>query len=196
MKKLLVIESSLVFGKSITNKAVEIFVENYKLLNPNDCVEILNLNKHEKISKILTSENFQEFFNDEADKLIEQLKSADKIIISAGMINFNIPASLKSYFDNVLQANKTFKYKYQGNGESIGLLNPDVKVQLILAQGANLGWYEFGLFDKYLEGVLNFMGITNISTLIYDGTRTDAKASLSVDEIIDKNVLIDLSSKF
>ncbi|MGL6125206.1 MAG: FMN-dependent NADH-azoreductase [Metamycoplasmataceae bacterium] len=196
MSKLLVIESSLNIGKSITNRAVEVFVENYKKVNPKDEVEILDLNKNEKVLKIITSENWKEFFNEESDVLINQLNSADKVIISGAMINFNVPTTLKSYIDNIMQANKTFKYKYQGNGESRGLLNPNIKVQLILAQGAEKGWYKFGLFDKYLEGALNFVGITKIDTIIYDGTKTDAKASLTADEIIDKEELIKLSSKF
>ncbi|MGL5308778.1 MAG: FMN-dependent NADH-azoreductase [Metamycoplasmataceae bacterium] len=196
MSKVLVIESSVNGVKSITNKAVQIFIENYKLVNPNDEIVILDLNKIDKISRILTSENFNEFFNDEADQLIDQLKSADKLIISAGMINFNVPIVLKSYLDNVLQANKTFKYKYKGNGESIGLLQPHVKAQLILSQGAILGWYGFGEFDKYLQGVLNFMGVTNIETVMYDGTKTNSKSSLTAEEIIDKDQLIDLAQKF
>lgn len=195
MNNVLVIKSSISPQKSVTNRALDIFVENYKLMNPNDNIEILDLNNL-KTLKILTSNNFEAFFGDEADKLIDQLKSANKIIISAGMVNFNVPPSLKCYFDSVLQANKTFKYKYKGKGESMGLLDPNVKVQLILAQGATLGWYPFAFFDKYLEGVLNFIGITNISKIIYDGTKTEEKSSLSVDEIIDKNVLIKLSANF
>ncbi len=196
MKKILVIQSSISPQNSITNKAVDVFLQNYKIINPNDQVDILNLNTNEDILKPLTSENLTNFFDDKSDILIEQLKSADKIIISAGMVNFNIPTSLKSYFDNVLQANKTFQYKYKGNGESVGLLNPDVKVQLILSQGAFLGWYPFALFDKYLEGLLNFIGLKNINTIIYDGTRTNDKSTLSSEELINKEELIKLSQTF
>ncbi|MGL5205717.1 MAG: FMN-dependent NADH-azoreductase [Metamycoplasmataceae bacterium] len=196
MSKVLVIESSVNGERSLTNKAVKIFIENYKLANPNDKVEILDLNKVDKVSRILTSENFNQFFNEEADELIEQLKSADKIVISAGMINFNVPTALKSYLDNVLQAGKTFKYKYKGNGESIGLLNHNVKAQLILSQGAILGWYGFGEFEKYLQGTLKFMGVSHVETVIYDGTKTDAKSSLTAEEIIDKDHLIALAKKF
>ncbi|MGL5618001.1 MAG: FMN-dependent NADH-azoreductase [Metamycoplasmataceae bacterium] len=196
MSKVLVIESSVNGERSITNKAVQIFIENYKLANPNDDVEILDLNKVDKVSRILTSENFNIFFNEEADQLINQLKSADKLVISAGMINFNVPTSLKSYFDNVLQAGKTFKYKYKGNGESIGLLNHNVKAQLILSQGAVLGWYGFGEFEKYLQGTLKFMGVSNVETVMYDGTKTNAKSSLTAEEIIDKEYLITLAKKF
>ncbi|MGL5591864.1 MAG: FMN-dependent NADH-azoreductase [Metamycoplasmataceae bacterium] len=196
MSKVLVIESSVNGEKSLTNKAVQIFIENYKLVNPKDEVEILDLNKVDKVSRILTSENFNQFFNEEADKLIEQLKSADKLVISAGMINFNVPTALKSYLDNVLQPGKTFKYKYKGNGTSIGLLNHDVKALLILSQGATLGWYGFGEFEKYLQGTLNFMGVSKVQTVMYDGTKTDAKSSLTPEEIIDKDHLISLAKKF
>ena len=196
MKKILVIQSSISPQNSITNKAVDIFLKNYSSINPNDQIDILNLNTNEDILKPLTSENLPTFFDDKSDILIKQLKSADKIIISAGMVNFNIPTSLKSYFDNVLQANKTFEYKYKGNGESIGLLSSNVKVQLILSQGASLGWYPFALFDKYLEGLLNFIGLKNINTIIYDGTKTNEKSTLSIEELINKDELIKLSKTF
>ncbi len=197
MKKILVIKSSIsTTQNSISDRAVDIFIENYKISNPDHIIEVLNLNKESEILKPLTSETLNEFFDDKADQLIEQLKSADKIVITAGMVNFNIPTSLKSYFDNVLQANKTFKYKYKGNGESFGLLNPEVKAQLILSQGAVVGWYPYALFDKYLEGLLNFIGIKQINTIIYDGTKTDAKSGLKADEIINREELIKLSKNF
>ncbi len=196
MKKVLVIKSSLSVKKSITNEAVDFFIENYKLTNPNDIIDFLDLNENKKISEALNSKTLSTFFNDESDALIDQLKSADKIVISAGMVNFNIPTSLKSYFDNVLQANKTFKYKYKGNGESFGLLNSKVKVQLILAQGSIVNWYPFALFDEYLEGLLNFIGLTDINTIIYDGTKTEEKLTLKPEEVIDKNMLIKLATKF
>ena len=196
MKKILVLQSSISPENSITNKALGVFLENYKTINPNDQIDILNLNIQEEMLKPLTSENLYTFFDDKKDILIDQLKSADKIIITAGMVNFNIPTSLKSYFDNILQPNKTFKYKYKGNGESFDLLNENVKVQLILSQGAVIGWYPFALFDKYIEGLLNFIGLTKINTIIYDGSKTDAKSGLSTDEIIDKKELIKLSKNF
>ena len=196
MKKVLVIKSSLSSKNSVTNEAVNFFLKNYKLNNPNDEIELLDLNENDKISQPLNATTLSTFFDDESDDMIEQLKSADKIIISAGMVNFNIPTSLKSYFDNVLQANKTFKYKYKGNGQSFGLLDSKVKVQLFLAQGSNVNWYPFALFDKYLEGVLNFMGLTDINTIIYDGTKTEEKLSLKPNDIIDKNILIKLATNF
>lgn len=196
INKVLLIVGSVSEKNSLTAKATEIFIENYKTTNPNDQIEILNLNNNQKTLSILNSHNFNNFYDDESDKLIEQLKSSNKIIIAAGMINFSVPTTLKSYFDNVLQVNKTFKYKYQGNGESIGLLDSKTKVQLILAQGAIKGWYPFASFDNYLIGVLKFMGITNVSVLLYDGTKTSQKARLSIDEIIDKKEIIELSNNF
>ncbi len=196
MSKVLVITSSLSKNKSVSSHAVDLFLENYKIINPNDEIELLNLNENKKIQTLLFADNIDVFWNKESDILIDQLKSADKIIISAGLTNFNIPSTLKSYFDNVLQANKTFKYKYEGNGQSVGLLNSNTKVQLILAQGAEMGWYPFALFDKYIEGTLNFMGITKINTIIISGTKTHEKSNFAIDEMLDKEELIKLSNDF
>ncbi|MGL5732450.1 MAG: FMN-dependent NADH-azoreductase, partial [Metamycoplasmataceae bacterium] len=62
--------------------------------------------------------------------------------------------------------------------------------------GAVLGWYGFGEFEKYLQGTLKFMGVSNVETVMYDGTKTSAKSSLTPEEIIDQDHLKALAKEF
>ncbi|MGL4343270.1 MAG: FMN-dependent NADH-azoreductase [Metamycoplasmataceae bacterium] len=172
--KVLVILSSCSPNGSISSKAAMVFLDEYKKNNPQDEIVILDLNTNKKVLNVLNSKNFSTFFNAESDAFIEQFKSSNKIIIAASMINFNIPTALKSYLDNILQPKKTFDYKYLAKGKNIGLVNNEIKVQLILAQGSEINQYPFALFDEYLEGTLNFMGLTKIDKIIFAGTKTQS----------------------
>ncbi|WP_438341317.1 NAD(P)H-dependent oxidoreductase [Mycoplasma sp. 3341] len=108
MNKVLVILSWVNGQKSITNQMAKVFVNKYQQLNPQDEVQYLDLNELEAAKQSLNEQNFVQFFGSESDELINQLKSVNKVVITAPMYNFNIPATLKNYLDRVLVANKTF----------------------------------------------------------------------------------------
>ncbi len=182
MAKVLVIESNLSDNYSITKHALDAFLVEYKKRNTSDEIEILDLNKEEKLSCILTKNNYDGFWNEVSDRYIDLIKNADKIIISTSMINFTISPLLKNFLDNVLQANKTFKYKYDGKGESVGLVDSNKKVLLIMSQGSYKDWYKFSAFDDYLIHVLNFIGLSKINLLLFDGTKTKEQRDLSIEE--------------
>lgn len=182
MNKILVIESYLSKENSLAAFATEKFVNEYKKINPNDQIIFLDLNKEEKLQKILTANNFNSFWDSKSEEYIDLFLSCQKIIISTGMINFSISPILKNFFDNILKANRTFKYKYDGKDTSEGLANPETKVQLIMAQGSYKDWYKFSAFDDYLISILNFMGIVKINLLLFDGGKTKEQSSLSIEE--------------
>lgn len=180
MKKILVIQCYLGKDVSLSEYATEKFIDEYKKIKPEDQITYLDLNKEKKLQYILTANNFNDFWNEDSERYLNLVKEADKIIIQTGMVNFSITPILKNFFDNILVANKTFRYKYDGISE--GLLNPNTKIQLILAQGSKVNQYKFSAFDNYLEDVLKFIGFVDINKIIFDGTKTAAQANLSIDE--------------
>lgn len=56
----------------------------------------------------------QQTLIDVSDQAVEELLAADTVVIGAGMINFSIPTVLKSWFDYVARAGKTFRYSESG----------------------------------------------------------------------------------
>jgi FMN-dependent NADH-azoreductase len=50
----------------------------------------------------------------EGDALIDELLSADVLVIAAPLYNFTIPASLKLWIDKVARAGRTFAYSEEG----------------------------------------------------------------------------------
>ncbi|MGO6735465.1 FMN-dependent NADH-azoreductase [Rhizobium ruizarguesonis] len=103
-----------------------------------------------------------------SDELVNELLAADTIIISTGLINFNIYSSLKTWIDNVARAGLTFKYTESG---PVGLATGK-KVYVVLASG---GVYSQGPAAPlnhavpYLKSVLGFLGITDIETIYVEG---------------------------
>ncbi|MBB4478692.1 FMN-dependent NADH-azoreductase [Rhizobium etli] len=103
-----------------------------------------------------------------SDELVNELFAADTIVISTGLINFNIYSSLKTWIDNVARAGVTFKYTESG---PVGLLTGK-KVYVVLTSG---GVYSQGPAAPlnhavpYLKSVLGFLGITDIETIYVEG---------------------------
>ena len=106
-----------------------------------------------------------------SDHLIEEVVSADHIIISAPIYNFSMPSALKAWIDQIVRGGKTFAYEY---GQFRGLLE-DRPVHLILGYGA--GGYGAGgpleAYDylrPYLTRVLNFIGLTSVKVIAIENT--------------------------
>ncbi|MBX4940850.1 FMN-dependent NADH-azoreductase [Rhizobium binae] len=103
-----------------------------------------------------------------SDELVAELFAADTIVISTGLINFNIYSSLKTWIDNIARAGVTFKYTESG---PVGLV-AGKKVYVVLASG---GVYSQGPAAPlnhavpYLKSVLGFLGITDIETIYVEG---------------------------
>ncbi|EJC79001.1 acyl carrier protein phosphodiesterase [Rhizobium leguminosarum bv. trifolii WSM2297] len=103
-----------------------------------------------------------------SDELVAELFAADTIVISTGLINFNIYSSLKTWIDNVARAGVTFKYTESG---PVGLLTGK-KVYVVLTSG---GVYSQGPAAPlnhavpYLKSVLGFLGISDIETIYVEG---------------------------
>jgi len=105
-----------------------------------------------------------------SELLIGELDQADQYVFGVPMHNFNVPATLKLWIDQVVRAGRTFSYGPDGPK---GLLNGK-KATLLVASG---GVYETGstmaalnFANPYLETVLRFIGVTDITTISAEGT--------------------------
>jgi multimeric flavodoxin WrbA len=49
-----------------------------------------------------------------SDRMIDELKRADLIVIGSPMHNFGISSHLKAWFDTIIRAGKTFSYEGSG----------------------------------------------------------------------------------
>jgi FMN-dependent NADH-azoreductase len=101
---------------------------------------------------------------------IEELFSADVIVIGAPMYNHGLPTQLKSWIDRVAVAGKTFRYTEHGPE---GLLPAGKQVFIVSSKG---GIYSGDSPAKHLEhsethlsGVLGLMGLKNVAIIRAEG---------------------------
>jgi FMN-dependent NADH-azoreductase len=99
-----------------------------------------------------------------SDELIDELFSADLIVLGAPMHNFGITSSLKTYLDQVIRVGRTFAYpSYQG------LVTGKKLVVLTSRGGSGYGpgepMHALNLQEPTIRNLFGFIGITDITFL-------------------------------
>jgi FMN-dependent NADH-azoreductase len=101
---------------------------------------------------------------------LEELFAADIIVIGAPMYNFSIPSQLKAWIDRVVGAGKTFRY---GPNGAEGLVPAPKKVFIASSRGSvySAGSPAASLehHESYLNGVLSFIGLKDITVVRAEG---------------------------
>lgn len=100
-------------------------------------------------------------------QLIDELKSADTLVLGAPMYNFGIPASLKQWIDAVCRAGVSFKYTEQG---PVGLLGIRRAFIITATGGTPLG-SEMDFASRYLEHICRFLGISEVFHIDASGSK-------------------------
>ncbi len=110
----------------------------------------------------------------QSDALVEELKSADIIVIGAPIYNFSVPAGLKAWIDMVARVGLTFTYTEAGPA---GLLSGKRAIIAIASGGTEAG-SEIDFATGYLRHMLGFMGITEVEIVAADTLAIDENAAL------------------
>lgn len=113
-----------------------------------------------------------------SDLLIAELLSADLIVIGTPMYNFNVPAALKAWIDNIVRLNKTFSLSADGlKGLAAGR-----RALVIVAGGSS---YDKGSLlesydhqTPYMRTILGFIGITDVTFVMAGGTNRIAMGEI------------------
>ena len=104
-----------------------------------------------------------------SEEQIQELESADEIVIGVPMHNFSVPATLKLWIDQVVRAGRTFSY---GAGGPKGLLQ-NKKATLLIASGgvysADSPAGAMNFVEPYLKAILGFIGITDVRMIAVGG---------------------------
>ncbi len=184
MNKVLIINASVRNEKSHSRKLTQLFEENWKKKNPNDTFsyrevgleEVPPINEKWIASAFVkpkdrTAENQSgvSFSN----KLVKEFKEHNIYVIGTPMYNWSIPSGLKSYIDQLMRINETWKfYSGEPDGNYVGLLKD--KKMFILSSRGDTGYGEneknehMNFQTTYLKFVFGIMGITDISTISLD----------------------------
>jgi FMN-dependent NADH-azoreductase len=100
-----------------------------------------------------------------SDRLIDELKNADVIVLGLPMYNFGVPSTLKAYFDHVARAGVTFKYTEAG---PVGLLTGK-KAYVLAARGGIYAGTPKDTQTQYVRDFLGFLGIADVEFVYAEG---------------------------
>jgi FMN-dependent NADH-azoreductase len=122
------------------------------------------------------------------DRLIDELRRADTIVLGLPMYNFGLPSSLKAYFDHVARAGVTFKYTEKG---PVGLLTGK-KAYVFATRGGYYAGTPKDTQTPYVRDFLAFLGITDVEFVYAEGlaigeavkTASLARARIDIEKLI------------
>lgn len=141
---------------------------------PNAFIESLKLYAPEAMIPALTQETLREpkRIEEYQDRLIDQWRRADLVMIFSPLFNLNIVSRMKDYIDSIMVADKTYRFDETG---SVGLLDGAKPVLYVQTSGGN---YDFDPDDtkvdfapQYMRTVLHVMGINKMTLLRVQGLR-------------------------
>jgi FMN-dependent NADH-azoreductase len=181
MSTLLHIDSSPLYGRSVSRQLTGAFVTQWKSSHPNGTVIDRDLNATaippitaEWVGGAYTPEEARTPQQKEllalSDTLLTELEQADEYVFGVPMHNFGVPSVLKLWIDQIARVGRTFSY---ANGAPKGLLT-DKKATLIIATGgiydAQTRMASFNFVEPYLRSVFGFLGVTDATFLTTGGT--------------------------
>jgi FMN-dependent NADH-azoreductase len=181
MSTLLHIDSSPLYGRSVSRQLTGAFVNEWKSSHLDGTIIDRDLNAT-ALSPITAEWVGAAYTPAEArtpqqkellavsDLLLAELEQADEYVIGVPMHNFGVPSVLKLWIDQIARAGRTFSY---GSGIPKGLLTGK-KATFLIATG---GIYDvqtqmasFNFVEPYLRSVFGFLGVTNATFLTAGGT--------------------------
>ena len=181
MPLLLHIDSSPLYGRSVSRQLTGAFVDQWKSFHPDGTVLDRDLNATpippltaEWVGAVYTPEEARSPQQKEAlalsDSLIAELEQADEYVFGVPMHNFSVPSVFKLWLDQIVRAGRTFSY---ADGTPRGLLTGK-KATFIIATGGNYDaqthMAPYNFVEPYLRSVFGFLGVTDATFLTAGGT--------------------------
>jgi FMN-dependent NADH-azoreductase len=181
MPTLLHLDSSPLYGRSVSRELTAAFVTEWKASHPNGKVVYRDVNaiaippvSAEWVGAVYTPEDARTPQQKEllflSDSLVAELDRADEYVIGVPMHNFGVPSALKLWIDQIARVGKTFSY---ADGKPKGLLTGK-KATFIVATGgiydAQTQMASFNFVEPYLRSVFGFLGVTDAKFLTAGGT--------------------------
>ncbi|MFZ0487065.1 MAG: NAD(P)H-dependent oxidoreductase [Arenicellales bacterium] len=100
-----------------------------------------------------------------SDRLIDQLRSHDTVVLAIPMYNLTVPSTLKVWIDRIARAGKTFRYTADG---PVGLVK-GVDAYAVFARGGQYRGTPMDTQTAYIKAVLGLIGIRTVETIFAEG---------------------------
>jgi FMN-dependent NADH-azoreductase len=181
MPTLLHIDSSPLYGRSVSRELTGAFVAQWKSSHPDGTVIDRDLNSTsippinaDWVGAVYTPEEARTPQQKEllslSDSLLAELEQADEYVFGVPMHNFGVPSVLKLWIDQISRVGRSFSY---ADGTPKGLI-VGKKATFIIATGgmydAQTQMASFNFVEPYLRSVFGFLGVTDATFLTAGGT--------------------------
>jgi FMN-dependent NADH-azoreductase len=110
-----------------------------------------------------------------SDELIQELESADFVVIGTPVHNFTVPAALKLWIDHVVRVRRTFNVSPQGK---LGTLR-DRPVFVAVSSGGRYSGersHQPDFLTPYLKAIFGIIGLRDLTFFAVQGTAFGAEA--------------------
>lgn len=194
MKTLFITAHPLDAEHSTSLRLAKKFMEDYKQANPSD--EVKEINLYDYNIDFLRADDLNAMFNNQESKVLEIAKEfaqADKYVFASPMWNLSIPAIFKAYIDYITYVGVTFKYTENG---PVGLLENKKALYILSTGGLYSNAPEYNMAKTYVEGILGFLGISDMKTVMLEGTNVVSPDELKVNYAKVENQLSEMATKF
>ncbi|MBN9420475.1 MAG: NAD(P)H-dependent oxidoreductase [Candidatus Eremiobacteraeota bacterium] len=179
MSKLLLVETSPRGEHSISRELARGFVQQWKSAHPEGQVVLRDLEQTDlpyldmdwvtaSVTPVERQTHETKRVLGFSDQLVAELLSADHLVISTPVYNYNVPARLKSYIDHIVRKGVTLGMR--GEGLVLGK-----KATLLMASG---GVYTEGspirdrdVATTYLRLILKVLGFEDVSVVAAGGAK-------------------------
>jgi len=204
MNTLLQIKSSIFSDGGQSSRLADRFVAAWRATNPDGKVIVRDLARQPvphldagRFGAFLAKEDErsaeQQTVIDYSDELIEELRSADLVVLGLPMYNFGVPSSLKAYFDHIARAGVTFRYTASG---PVGLLTGKQAIVFATRGGLHAGKASDSQ-TGFIQTLFAFLGFDDVQFVyaeglaISDEQRTNAlgQAHVAIDDLLGAEAL-------
>jgi FMN-dependent NADH-azoreductase len=181
MTTLLHIDSSPLYGRSVSRELTGAFVAQWRSSHPDGTVIDRDVNSTSIppidagwVNAVYTPEEARTPQQREllslSDSLLAELEQADEYVFGVPMHNFGVPSVLKLWIDQISRVGRTFSY---ADGKPKGLI-VGKRATFIIATGgmydAQTQMSSFNFVEPYLRSVFGFLGVKDASFLTAGGT--------------------------
>ncbi|MBT2339875.1 MULTISPECIES: FMN-dependent NADH-azoreductase [Pseudomonas] len=202
MTTLLHIDASARSDRSLSRKLSKAFVDTWLGLDPNTQVITRDVGcnpppfvTQDWIAAVFTSEQDMTPQKREhirlSDELIDEVDRADVIVMGTPMYNYGMPATLKSWFDNVIRIGKTFTFDLTRGDYPLEPIMRGKKL-IILSSRGEFGFGPGGVretmnhLDTHIQTCAHYLGVNETHVIAIDYQEFgDARHEASIAEAFD-----------
>jgi FMN-dependent NADH-azoreductase len=193
--KLLVVETSPRGDASVSRRLTSRFVSDWRGVHPHGEVVLRDLADTDLphvdgawLNAYFTPPDRQTSSMKQAlhqsDVLVAELLAADHLVIGTPVYNYNVPAVLKAWIDNVVRKGLTLGF------DGRGMLGGK-KATVLIASGGSYGEgspiRERDIATHYLRLILGVIGIVDVTFVAGGGAKAVDMGELTMEEFVAKN---------